>query len=94
MATERLSWNEYVRLCLSYTIFEQNEDGSWTAEISPLVGCITWGETRAEAAIMAEDAVHGWLVLALRFGDPIPTIDGYTLAYLDDVAVESEATYA
>ena len=43
---------------------------------------------------MAEDAVHGWLVLALRFGDPIPTIDGYTLAYLDDVSVKSEATYA
>jgi predicted RNase H-like HicB family nuclease len=89
-----LSWNEYVRLALSYAIFNSNEDESWTVEIPVLPGCETWGETRAEAAIMAEDAIQGWLVTALRFGDDVPLIDGYGLGYLDDVEVGSEVAYA
>ena len=59
----------------------RNEDESWTVEAPVLPGCITWGATRAEAAVMAEDAVQGWLVTALRFGDEIPTIDGNALGY-------------
>jgi antitoxin HicB len=74
-----LTWNEYVRLTLSYAVFSRNEDGSWTVEVPVLPGCVTWGETRAEAAVMAENAVQGWLVTALRFGDKIPVIDGNAL---------------
>lgn len=89
-----LSWNEYVRLALSYAVFAANEDGGWTVEIPVLPGCVTWGETRSEAAVMAEDAVHGWLVTALRFGDPIPIIDGYGLSYVDDYPGGTEAVHA
>jgi len=89
-----LSWNEYVRLAMSYAIFSENEDTGWTVEIPVLPGCVTWGETRMDAAAMAEDAVHGWLVTALRFGDEIPLIDGYGLGYLDDDTPYSEVDYA
>ncbi len=89
-----LSWNEYVRLALSYAFFSPNEDESWTVEIPVLPGCVTWGETRAKAAIMAEDAIQGWLVTALRFGDDVPLIDGYGLGYLNDVEVGAEVAYA
>lgn len=89
-----LSWNEFVRLSLSFAIFTPNEDGSWTAEIPVLPGCVTWGATRTEAVLMAEDAIQGWLVTALRFGDDIPLIDGYGLAYLDDQGAESVVSYA
>ena len=89
-----LTWSEYVRLVLSYATFSLNEDGSWSVEIPVLPGCITWGETRSEAAAMAEDAVHGWLVTALRFRDEIPLIDGYGLSYLDERDPESEMAYA
>ncbi len=85
-----LSWSEYVRLVLSFAEYSKNEDQGWTVEVPVLPGCITWGETRAEAAIMAEDAIHGWLVLALRFGDEIPAIDDNQLAYL----VDAEPVYA
>lgn len=94
MVTQLISWNDYVRLCLSYAELSENEDGSWTVEIPPLRGCVTWGESRAEALMMAEDAIHGWLVVALRFGDEIPVIDGCTLAYLQDIGVEAAAAYA
>ena len=94
MATKLVSWNDYVRLCLSYAKFTANEDSSWTVEIPPLPGCVTWGETRAEALMMAEDAIHSWLVVALRFGDDIPVIDGYSLSYLQDIGVEALLTHA
>jgi predicted RNase H-like HicB family nuclease len=89
-----LSWNEYVRLALSYAAFSTNEDGSWTVEVPVLPGCVTWGTTRSEAALMAEDAIQGWLVTALRFGDEIPLIDGYGLVYLDDSSASSIISYA
>jgi predicted RNase H-like HicB family nuclease len=88
-----LNWDEYVQLALSYAAFSPNEDGSWSVEIPVLPGCVTWGQTRAEAAIMAQDAVHGWLVIALRFGDEVPAIDGYRLGYLEDDA-QLELAYA
>lgn len=94
MTTKLLSWNDYVRLCLSYAELTENDDDSWTVEILPLPGCVTWGETRAEALMMAEDAIHGWLVVALRFGDEIPVIDGSTLAYLQDIGIEAAFAHA
>ncbi len=89
-----LTWNEYVRLALSYAVFSRNEDGSWTVEIPVLPGCVTWGETRAEAAVMAEDAVQGWLMTALRFGDEVPVLDNHSLGYLMDANALAEVAYA
>jgi hypothetical protein len=43
---------------------------------------------------MAQDAVHGWLVTSLRFGDEVPGIDGYHLGYLEDASAQLELTHA
>ena len=91
---KHLTWNDYVRVALSYVTYSPNDDGSWTVEIPVLPGCITWGKNRSEAALMAEDAVQGWLVIALRFGDEIPLIDGYGLEYLIKSDVTAELAYA
>ena len=79
-----VSFEQYVRLALSHTEFSQNEDGSWTAEIPVLPGCITWGATRSEAVEMAKDAAEAWVLTALRFGDEVPPIDGNSLQYAVD----------
>ena len=42
---------------------------------------------------MIEDAVEGWLVTALRFGDPIPAVDAFTLTHAAD-AESDEVAYA
>jgi len=89
-----LNWNEYVRLALSYANYSQNEDDSWTVEIPVLPGCVTWGETWSEVVLMAEDAVHSWLVTALRFGDDIPPLDGNSLEYLAEKTLAPEMAYA
>ncbi|HDN80313.1 MAG TPA: type II toxin-antitoxin system HicB family antitoxin [Chloroflexi bacterium] len=80
----RVSFEEYVRLALSYAVYERDEDGKWTVEVPMLPGCVTWGETRAEAVEMAEDAIKGWILTALRFGDELPVIDGAILDYSID----------
>jgi len=41
-----------------------------------------------------EDAVQGWLVTALRFGDKIPKIDGFALSHLSDTEDRVELIYA
>lgn len=79
-----VSFEQYVRLALSHAEFYQNEDGSWTAEIPVLPGCITWGATRSEAVEMAKDAAEAWVLTALRFGDEVPPIDGNSLQYAVD----------
>jgi len=56
----------------------------WTVEVPVLPGCVTWGETRQQALEMAEDAIKGWILTALRFGDEIPVIEGCVLDYTVD----------
>lgn len=80
----KVNFEQYIRLALSHAQFSQNEDGSWTAEIPVLSGCITWGKTRSEAVEMARDAIEAWVLTALRFGDEIPLIDGNSLQYAVD----------
>jgi antitoxin HicB len=89
-----LPWDNYVRLVLSYAVFQRNQDDTWTVEVPILPGCVTWGETREEAAEMVEDAVKGWTLTALRFGDEIPVIDGCTLGYAIDVDLTLKVAHA
>ncbi|NQE46714.1 hypothetical protein C5S31_11900 [ANME-1 cluster archaeon GoMg2] len=72
--TNKITFEQYVRLTLSHAIFSRNEDASWTVEVPVLPGCITWGITRREAVEMAKDAIEAWIITALRFGDEIPAI--------------------
>ena len=47
-------------------------EGGFVAEIEDLPGCITQGETAAEALANADDARRLWLEAAREHGDPIP----------------------
>jgi len=49
-----------------------DEDGYWFAEIPLLKGCVTNGNSQADALEMIEDAKLAWLTAALQLGLPIP----------------------
>ena len=88
--TNKITFEQYVRLALSHARFSRNEDTSWTAEVPVLPGCITWGITRREAVEMAKDAIEAWIITALRFGDEIPVIDGCYLQYaIDEITLRA-----
>ena len=74
-----VSIDGYVDLALKHAEYIQNDDGTWTVKVPVLPGLITFGATKEEAKIMAEDAVRGWIDIAKQFGDEIPEIDGFVL---------------
>lgn len=60
-------------LSLDYPIVLIPEGGGvWFAKIPLLPGCITEGDSPADALAMIEDARRGWIESALKHGDAIP----------------------
>jgi len=57
----------------SYTvIFERLPEGGYNVVVPAIPEICTFGETRAEARLMAEDAIRCFLESALRTGEEIP----------------------
>lgn len=48
------------------------DDGTWFVRIAEFPGCMSAGDTPAEAMTMIDDAMTGWLRVLLEDGDPIP----------------------
>lgn len=59
-------------MSLPYTVELTPDDGSFFAKIKELDGCMTVGETMADALAMIEDAKRAWLIAALEDGIDIP----------------------
>lgn len=58
---------------LPYTIMlKKYPEGGYFAEIKELPGCMTEADTQEEALMMIEDAMKGWIELALEDGGSIP----------------------
>jgi predicted RNase H-like HicB family nuclease len=60
------------------TPLSDEDGGGWLAEIPLLPGCMSDGETQAEALLMIEDAKRGWIESALVHGDPVPEPELHT----------------
>lgn len=54
-------------------VIEQDEDGKFIATCPTLPGCISDGNTRAEALENIRDAMEGYLASIIKRGDPIPS---------------------
>jgi antitoxin HicB len=60
-------------LALPYTIeLIREDDATWFARVVELPGCMTEGDSAADAAAMVQDAMTGWIELALADGRSIP----------------------
>ncbi len=60
-------------MALPYTIELIREDATiWFARVVELPGCMTEGDSAAEAVAMLQDAMAGWIELALEDGRAIP----------------------
>lgn len=56
-------------------IYWSDEDEAYVAEVPALQGCISHGDTYAEAARNIEEAMEAWLESASKHQDPIPDPD-------------------
>lgn len=62
--------DEYI--ALPYTIEITPDDGSFFVKVKELEGCMSVGESKADALIMIEDAMREWLSVALEDDMEIP----------------------
>jgi predicted RNase H-like HicB family nuclease len=53
-------------------LIEQDEDGSFVAEVPVLPGCISQGDTREEALSNIREAIAGYLESLNEHQEPIP----------------------
>ncbi|MBV8858054.1 MAG: type II toxin-antitoxin system HicB family antitoxin [Acidobacteria bacterium] len=53
-------------------LIEQDEDGVFVAEVPSLPGCISQGETRAEALENIREAIGVYLESLEAHGEPVP----------------------
>lgn len=54
------------------TIIEQDEDGKFIARCPALPGCVSQGDTRAEARTNILDAIQGYVASLRKHDEPIP----------------------
>lgn len=60
-------------MSLPYTIeLWRAPEGGWVVQVRELPGCVSQGDTAEEALEMIQDAIEGWLAVAIDMGDPIP----------------------
>ncbi len=60
-------------LALPYTIeLVLDPNGGWFVAINELPGCISQGDSIADALEMIQDAMEGWIEVALEHGMKIP----------------------
>ncbi len=67
---------------LPYTLeLTSDPDGGWVISVKELPGCISQGDTTAEALEMIRDAMAAWITVSLEDGDVIPEprlLDAYS----------------
>lgn len=61
-------------------VLRKEPEGTYTAIVPALPGCITWGETVEHAMEMAKEAIEGCIEVLKEEGEPVPD-DNETLEY-------------
>ncbi len=61
-------------------VLRKEPEGTYTAIVPALPGCITWGENIEHAMEMAKEAIKGYIEVLQEEGEPVPD-DNETLEY-------------
>ena len=72
----------YIQAAMLRATYEWlEEEGVWYAEIPSLPGVWASAATREELPAELQSVLEGWIVLGLKMHDPLPVIDGVSLAF-------------
>ncbi|HMR92081.1 MAG TPA: type II toxin-antitoxin system HicB family antitoxin [Chitinophagaceae bacterium] len=61
-------------------VLRKEDEGTYTAFVPSLPGCVTWGNTIEHALEMVKDAIEGYIAVLDEEGEPIPD-DNETFEY-------------
>ncbi|RME54014.1 MAG: type II toxin-antitoxin system HicB family antitoxin [Caldilineae bacterium] len=71
---------EYIQAAMAHAVIEYDpEDKKYYGEIPPCPGVLGVGDSPEACRRDLQEALEGWMILAFRFGDPLPVIDGIDL---------------
>lgn len=70
---------EYIQRAVKKARYKALEDGSWFAEIPDFEGVWANAGSIEECREELIDVLEEWLILKLRDGDPIPSLEGLTI---------------
>ncbi len=70
---------EYIRRAMSKAKYKKLADGTYCGTIRLCPGAIAFGKTLRECKREMRSVLEDWLLVKLRHGDPLPTIDGINL---------------
>jgi len=62
-----------MKLTYPAIFYEESTTGSYAVVVPDLPGCVSGGDTLADAILMATDAASGWVLDELEDGNPIPS---------------------
>lgn len=64
-------------------VLEQEEDGGFVASVPALPGCVSQGDTRAEAMTNVREAIEAYVEDCRESGEPIPSDSGREFIDID-----------
>ncbi|MCX9075092.1 MAG: type II toxin-antitoxin system HicB family antitoxin [Candidatus Methanoperedens sp.] len=70
---------DYINKALSKAEYDKLEDGTFSGRIPQCQGVIAFGNTLFECQKELESVLEGWLIVKIRHGDKLPTIDGFDI---------------
>jgi predicted RNase H-like HicB family nuclease len=72
------------RTAIRYTVvLEQESDGGYVASVPALAGCVSQGDSRAEALANVREAIELYVEDCRDAGDPVPTEVGREFVEVD-----------
>ncbi len=76
--------SDYIQAAMHRAQYELLEDDTFYAEIPGLDGVFANAETLEACRAQLQEVLEGWIILGLRLGHELPTLDGIKL----DAALE------
>ena len=61
-----------MKLTYPACFYKDKKNGTYSVVVPDLPGCVSGGETLADAILMGTDAASGWVLDELEDGNPIP----------------------
>ena len=76
----------YIHAAMRQATYELLEDGSFYGEIPGFQGVYANADNLEDCRTELQEVLEGWIVLGLKLGHPLPTIDGIHLNIMPAVA--------
>lgn len=70
---------DYIRAAMRHAKYEILEDGTFFATIPTLQGLWANAKSLEECREELQSTLEDWILVGIRFGDPIPVVDGIDL---------------